>query len=354
MNRVLFTFIAIFAMAFFMSAQQTNDSTKTISILSVGDIMLGSNFPSPYYLPPKNDAASLINPVKDILQDADITIGNLEGCFSDTAPLVKRCKDTTKCYAFRMPEIYGGFLKDVGFDILTIANNHSGDFGDLGRETTVKILDSLQIKHAGWIKYPTSIYEFDSLQIGIAAFAPNTGTVSIIDTVGAKKIVANLNKKCDLVIVTFHGGAEGSKHQHVTKETEEFYGENRGNVYLFARAVINAGADLVFGHGPHVARAIDIYKDRFIAYSLGNFCTYGRFNLRGPNGLAPIVKLNVDLSGKFIDGKIISAEQPGGIGVGVIPDEANKAALKVKELTELDLPETKLKIDTEGNISKLP
>lgn len=354
MKKITSILIAIISMAFFMSAQEQADSSKTISIIGVGDIMPGTNFPSEFYLPPNADCYPLLNPVKEILSNADITIGNLEGCFSDTAPLVKRCKDTTKCYAFRIPEKFGGCLKDLGFDVLTIANNHSGDFGDLGRETTVKILDSLQIKHAGWVRYPTSVLEYDSLKIGIAAFAPNSGTVSIIDTINAKRIVSNLEKDCDLVIVTFHGGAEGSKHQHISKQTEEFYGENRGNVYLFSRAVINAGADVVFGHGPHVARAIDIYKNRFIAYSLGNFCTYGRFNLRGPNGLAPIVKIQVNTNGEFMGGQIISAKQPGGIGIGVVPDSSNAAAKIISELTKIDLPESKIKVDEKGNITVLP
>ncbi|MBI9068239.1 MAG: CapA family protein [Salinivirgaceae bacterium] len=330
------------------------DTVKSISIIGVGDLMLGSNFPSKYYLPTNNNCYPLLADVKNVLQGADLTIGNLEGCFSDTAPLVKRCKDSTLCYAFRMPEKYVFCLKDAGFDVLTIANNHSGDFGDLGRETTVKLLDSLEIKHAGWLKYPTSIITVKGLKIGIAAFSPNSGTVSIIDTINAKYIVANLADSCDIVIVTFHGGAEGSKHQHVTKETETFYGENRGNVYEFSRAVIHAGADVVFGHGPHVARAIDIYHGKIIAYSLGNFCTYGRFNLKGPNGLAPILKINIDVSGNFLNGKIISAKQPGGVGIGTEIDEYLGAAKIIRELTQADLPESKINIDTEGNITVHP
>lgn len=354
MKKIILVLYAIVTMAFFVSGQEKNDSVNTLSVIGVGDIMPGTNFPSEYYLPPHADCKPLLNPVKKILKSADLTIGNLEGCFSDTAPLVKRCKDSTKCYAFRIPEKFGGCIKNAGFDVLTIANNHSGDFGDLGRETTVKILDSLHIHHAGWIKYPTTKFMYDSLKIGVAAFAPNKGTVNIIDTIGAKKIVSELEKQCDIVIVTFHGGAEGSKYQHIKKSTETFYGENRGNVYLFARAVINAGADVVFGHGPHVPRAFDIYNNRFIAYSLGNFCTYGRFNLHGANGLAPIVKINITKDGKFVDGQIISAKQPGNIGVGVIPDTSNGAAKKIKSLTEMDLPESKITIDTLGNIDVRP
>ena len=59
------------------------------------------------------------------------------------------------------------------------------------------------------------------------------------------------------------------KYQHVTREREYFYGENRGNVYEFSHAMIDAGADMIFGHGPHVARAIEVYKNRFYCLQLG-------------------------------------------------------------------------------------
>jgi poly-gamma-glutamate capsule biosynthesis protein CapA/YwtB (metallophosphatase superfamily) len=312
-------FFFIFAIFFIVSngIAQINDTVKTdssilktLSIIGVGDMMLGTNFPAEWYLPANKDCYPLMADIKDILLEADLAVGNLEGCFSDTAPLVKRCKDSTKCYAFRMPEHFAGCFKDAGFDVLTIANNHSGDFGDLGRNTTVKLLDSLGIHHAGWIKYPTAIFTKDSITYGIAAFAPNKGTVSIYDTISAKGTIMALKEKCDIVITTFHGGAEGNKHQHVTRKTETFYGENRGNVYEFSHALINAGADIAFGHGPHVPRAIEVYQNRFIAYSLGNFCTYGRFNLSGPNGLAPIAKIEINMQGEFVAGKIISAKQP--------------------------------------------
>jgi hypothetical protein len=353
------TFLTVFFVFFTFSlsySQNITDSTtgsaikKTISIIGVGDIMPGTNYPSERYLPPNKDCSLLLSDVKDILKSADLTVGNLEGCFSDTAPLVKRCKDSTKCYAFRMPEKFVFCLKDAGFDVLTIANNHSGDFGNLGRETTVKLLDSVNIHHAGWIKYPVSVFTKDSVTYGIASFAPNKGTVSIYDTVNAKRIIKNLKNRCDFVIATFHGGAEGSKHQHVTRQTEMFYGENRGNVYKFAHAMINAGADVVFGHGPHVPRAVEMYKNKFIAYSLGNFCTYGRFNLRGANGLAPIIKIEIDNNGDFVKGEIISARQPGA--TGTVLDKNNAAAKLIKELTAVDFPQSRLIINDSGKITK--
>lgn len=353
-----FYWIIFFLILFTYSAKaQTTSNNKekdttniyfsdTISIIGVGDIMLGTNFPSKRYLPPKNNCYPLLENVKHILQNAHLTVGNLEGCFSDTAPLVKRCKDATKCYAFRMPISYSNCLKDAGFDVLTLANNHSGDFGDLGRQTTVNTLDTLFITHAGLAKYPYAILVKENVRYGIASFSPNRGTVSIHDTLTAKKIVKKLKKSVDIVVVTFHGGAEGSKHQHITRKNEFFYGENRGNVYQFARIVIDAGADVVFGHGPHVPRAIDLYKNRFIAYSLGNFCTYGRFNLSGPNGIAPIIKINVDKNGVFLDGNILSAKQLGGGGTYL---DSNKNAVKIiQSLTKKDIPESPLIVNDDG------
>ncbi len=327
-------------------------AAKTISIVGVGDIMVGTNFPSKAYLPPGDDAYALLEQTTHWLQDADLTVGNLEGCFSDTAPLVKRCQDSTKCYAFRMPVRYGSALQQAGFDVLTIANNHSGDFGDLGRQTTVDVLESLGIYHAGWQKYPFTFFEHQGVKYGVASFAPNKGTVSIHNIKAAKQIVDSLQKVSDIVIVTFHGGAEGSKHQHVTRETETFYGENRGNVYAFAREMIDAGADVVFGHGPHVTRAIDLYKGRFIAYSLGNFCTYGRFNLSGPNGIAPIIKVQLDTAGVFLKGQIYSAEQLGR--GGAYPDKENRAVKILQTLTRQDIPECPLEIKDDGAILLKP
>ena len=125
-------------------------------------------------------------------------------------------------------------------------------------------------------------------RIGLAAFGHNPGIPAITGIGRAQQIVRDLKRQSDIVIVSFHGGAEGGAVLRVPKQTEIFLNENRGDVYRFSHAVVDAGANIVFGHGPHVPRAIDVYKGAFIAYSLGNFWTYGRFNLRGPNGIAPV------------------------------------------------------------------
>jgi poly-gamma-glutamate capsule biosynthesis protein CapA/YwtB (metallophosphatase superfamily) len=331
------------------NAQQLTDSLmppKTYTIAGVGDIMLGTSFPSRKYLPPQNNPNPLIADLIPYLSDSDITFGNLEGPFTDNAPLTKQCKDTTICYAFRMPESYASVLSNAGFDLLSLANNHFGDFGQSGRETTMKLLDSLNIGYAGLDSKPYTIFEKDSVLYGFCAFAPNRGTININDYKRAREILKILNDTCDIIIVSFHGGAEGAAYEHVTGKPEEFYGENRGNVVEFAHMVIDNGADIVFGHGPHVTRAIDVYNNRFIAYSLGNFLTYRRFNLSGPNGISPLVQVEVDRSGNFLKALIVPVYQNSQGHVKI--DPSKRVITRIRELVRSDFPSSQIEIDDNG------
>nr|WP_321453340.1 CapA family protein [uncultured Carboxylicivirga sp.] len=331
----------------FISNAQTQK--QGLSFIGVGDMMLGTHFPSPQYLPPNNDPWPLLKEVQPIFAGADIVFGNLEGAFLDDGAVFKRCKDTTKCYAFKTPTSFAPALKKVGFNLLNLANNHIRDFGPAGLQKTTFILDSLQIPYAGLVTKPTDILEYEGYKIGLCGFAPNTGTVQIGDIPSAVRIVKELKAKCDYVVVSFHGGAEGKDHQHVNRQTEIFYGENRGNVYEFAHAMIDAGADIVFGHGPHVPRSIEIYNNRFIAYSLGNFCTYSRFNLTGANALTPVIQVWTNTDGSFVRGKIHSFRQIKGSGT--LPDPSNQVLFKVRDLTRIDFPELnhRLIIDDDGD-----
>ncbi len=341
-------FVIFFLMGMF-AVSQTKEKNG-LTIIGVGDIMLGTHFPSEKYLPPGDDPFPLIEAAIPVLHSADVVFGNLEGSYLDEGELVKRCKDTTKCYAFKTPVRYAHVLKDAGFRMFSVANNHIRDFGRAGMLSTSKVLDSLDIRYAGFVSRPYDTLTVKGKLVGLCAFSPNAGTVQITDIPGAEKIVRHLASFCDYVIVSFHGGAEGEKHQHITRETEEFYGENRGNVYEFAHKMVDAGADVVFGHGPHVARAVEVYGGRFIAYSLGNFCTYGRFNLRGANGLAPAIKVELDDEGNFVGAKIYSFRQDKVSGL--YADPQNSVAKKIKDLTTYDFPELRdrLVIDDDGDV----
>ncbi|MBU2913799.1 CapA family protein [Reichenbachiella agariperforans] len=320
----------------------------TLTIIGVGDIMMGTNFPEKGYLPP-NNGRDLWSEVSDTLQQADVTFGNLEGVILDEGGDQKKCNNPKVCYLFRSPVSMLSNLTDAGFDVVSLANNHAGDFGDAGRQSTMRSLDTLGINYAGLIDAPYTIFERDGMKYGMVAFSPNKGTILIHHHEQARKLVAQLDSMVDVVIVSFHAGAEGKEHQHVTRTSEYYYGEDRGNVYEFARMMIDEGADVIFGHGPHVTRAVDLYKNRFIIYSMGNFCTYGRFNLSGVKGVAPIVKIQTDGTGRFIQGQLIPIYQPGAGGPKF--DLNNRAIKLVKSLTEKDFPESKLKIEDSGLIT---
>lgn len=317
---------------------------SVITFVAVGDMMLGTNFPSESYLPPAD--LLLLSPMYSYLQQADVTFGNLEGTVLNSGGDVKRCGDPSKCYAFRQPEYFVDQLKEAGFDILSIANNHMGDFGEPGRQNTQRILKEKGFTYAGLDSCPWDTVTIKGVKYGFTAFAPNTACLQITDYARAQKIVKDLDAMCDIVVVSFHGGAEGSSRTHVTRKTEIFYDENRGNVYEFARKVIDAGADVVLGHGPHVTRAMDYYKGRFITYSMGNFCTYGRFNLKGISGMAPLFELKLNKDGSFISGKVVSTKQLGE--GGPVLDSLGGAYGQIQLLTGQDIPELKVTYQPDG------
>ncbi len=327
---------------------ETTPTADTLTLVAVGDIMLGTDYPLKSYLPPNDNPDALLSPVAPYIQEADIAFGNLEGAFLDGGKPAKSCRDLSRCYLFRMPTRYAGALQRAGFDILSLANNHVGDFGTPAQNKTRALLDSLGIRHAGLLAHPTDTLTVKGVKIGFCAFAPNSGTCQLNDYNLLTRTVQNLKKNCAIVIASCHMGAEGASHTHVTKKKETFLGENRGNVYEIARILIDAGADLVLGHGPHVTRALDLYKERFIVYSMGNFCTYGRFSLSGVSGIAPLLQLRITSSGEFVDGNVIATKQisPGG----TMLDPSQRVVNELIKLMQTDLPNTPLKLESSGRI----
>lgn len=319
----------------------------TVSIAAVGDIMVGTNFPNTSYLP-RDSGAYLWNHVRSTLQNADITFGNLEGTILNEGGEQKECNNPKLCYLFRSPEYLAQNFKENGFDLMSVANNHANDFGSTGRKNTQRVLDSLGIAHAGSIDQPYTIARVGRLKIGFCAFAPNRGTISIHQYENIKSTIQHLDSLTDIVIASFHAGAEGSKHQHVTRKREYYYGEDRGNVYELSHMMIDNGADLVLGHGPHIVRAIEVYKERIIAYSLGNFLTYGRFNLRGLAGEAPLLEVQTNAVGRFLKGKIHSFRQSYSLGPR---NDSNLSSIKtIQRLSLEDFPENPVMIDDSGSI----
>ncbi|MFK7952886.1 MAG: CapA family protein [Ekhidna sp.] len=319
----------------------------TVTLAAVGDIMMGTNFPNKSYLP-QNAGEFLWNDVRDILKSADITFGNLEGTILNDGGEQKECNNPKLCYLFRSPEYLVKNFNESGFDLMSVANNHANDFGTEGRRNTQRVLDSIGIAHAGSVDQPFTIQKIGSLKIGFCAFAPNRGTMSIHQTEKIKATLLHLDSLTDIVVASFHAGAEGSKHQHVTRKREIYYGEDRGNVYELAHFMIDNGADVVLGHGPHIVRALEVYKNKMIAYSLGNFLTYGRFNLRGLAGEAPLLDLKINAQGDFLKGQIHAFRQSYSLGPR---KDANLSTIKtIQQLSLDDFPESPVTIDDLGRI----
>lgn len=317
-----------------------------ITVAAVGDIMLGSDFPVDA-LPPR-DGKEMLESVAPLLSSVDIALGNLEGVLLDGGKPFKQCQNNGRCYVFRSPGRYAQHLAEAGFDVLSLANNHARDFGEAGRSATMAHLDSAGIRHSGRDGDVAS-WSVAGRRVAFIAFAPYGGSHDMRDIPQMERLVAGLAANHDIVIVSFHGGGEGRDAVHVPFTTEYYHGEDRGDVARFARAAVEAGADLVIGHGPHVPRGIELHHERLIAYSLGNFATYQGINVAGRTGLAPIVTVTLDGAGRFISGAVHSFRQlrPGGPQ----PDPSQEAARLMGQVTASDFTNASLMILADGALA---
>lgn len=325
-------------------------ASDTVTFAFGGDTMMGTNFPDDSrgaYLPANPDG--LFKDVKGVLESADFTALNLEGVLLDKGGTPKPGSNPRTWFVFRMPRKYASLLTQVGVDAVSVANNHVNDLGPTGLQSSMATLDSLGIAYAGIEgKCESTVVERAGRRIGFAAFGFSKGTTNLNDLNKVKRVVSDLAKRSDIVVVSFHHGEEGQSHTHQPHKTENGFGQPRGNGREFARAAIDAGADIVFGHGPHVTRAVDMYKDRIIFYSLGNFVTPYRMTISGISGHAPVMTVKTDAQGKFISGQIHPFVQQKGAGPR--PDTSGAVINQIRTLTQQDCPDAPLQITSQGEI----
>ncbi len=318
-----------------------------IVVTAVGDVMLGTTFPDESTLPP-SDGADLLTEVTPFLKHGDVVYGNLEGPIVDGGDSAKcHGKKIGTCFAFRVPTRYGKYLKDAGFTAMGLANNHAMDFGLEGRASSRQVLDTMQIAHTGEVGDIARL-TVKGRKIAIIAFATYPGAYNFLDLDESLQAIRALKAESDLVIVGFHGGAEGATHQHVLEGDETFLGEDRGDLRRFTHAAIDAGANLVLGSGPHVVRAMEIYKGKLIAYSLGNFATYGPFNLNAENGLTLVLEAHLASDGTFLRGQTyaVKQEKPGGPKL----DPEKKILPVLRGLSNADFKETAIVVGPQGEL----
>lgn len=317
---------------------------EAVSLSATGDIIMG-NAPSRL---PANGGRGFFDEISDAL-DADLVMGNLEEPLTEDTGTGKCGANSTACFQFRAPSSYAAHLKDAGFELLNQANNHGYDYGPQGYTNTQKALEKQGLKHTGAPDQIT-VVEVKGVKIAVAGFSSYPWSNSLTDIDAATTVVEKATTMADLVVVQVHMGAEGADRTKVKPGTELFYGENRGDPVKFSHAMIDAGADLIVGHGPHVLRGMEFYQGRLIAYSLGNFAGGGRsLNPSGRLGWGGVLKVSLKPDGSFAGGSFTSTRMDS-VGKPTM-DSADQGLGLVKQLSRADFPRTGARFDAEGRIS---
>ena len=261
--------------------------SEIVSVKAVGDIVLGSNWPISNY-PPEFER-DVEKRLKRVLGDADVIFGNLEGALT-AHDVSTKITGSSAVFAFRMPSSFAQLLKNAGFNVMHIANNHTFDFGEVGFDDTIRNLSNAGILAVGQ-KNKVVLQKIKDVTIGWVGLSYSWRFDDMKDTDLLAELIKTARRQADLVIVSVQAGAEGSEALRVVDEEEMFFGENRGNVFTFARRSIDLGADLVLGHGPHVLRGMECYKDKLIAFSLGNFAGYGAFTTKRAAAISMVLEV---------------------------------------------------------------
>jgi poly-gamma-glutamate capsule biosynthesis protein CapA/YwtB (metallophosphatase superfamily) len=320
-------------------------AAQDVSMSATGDIIMGS---APNGLPP-GGGKGFFDPVKNALV-ADLQMGNLEQTITDDTG-VGKCSAASAgatCFAYRTPPSYAANLKDGGFMLMNQANNHAYDFGPAGYKNTQKNLDAVGIKYTGGPGVIT-ISEVKGVKIAVVGFSPYPWSNLCTDLDKARSVVRAADDRADLVVVQVHQGGEGADKNHVKPGTEYYLGENRCDPIAFGHAVIDAGADLVIGHGPHVVRAMEFYKGHLIAYSIGNLAGYRALNYRGVLAVGAILKVTLGADGSWKRGSIVPTAM---VAPGVPRLDPKKQAISmINQLSRSDFPGSGAKIAADGSIT---
>ena len=349
-----------------------------VTLAFVGDINLGT-LTIPGGVPPE-EGRGLLDASRDALK-GDLVVGNFEGVLGDSGTTYKcgrkgkhvTLADTAQpkpepvepkrpkpgarppapsmCYAFLTPTALAPRLAEGGFTHLSLANNHANDFGDDARATTERILDSLGLRTYGPLGSIAvdTVRRGDSLTVvGLLGFTTYPYAYDLLDIARSAAVVDSVRDLVDLLVVTFHGGAEGSTALHVPEAAESLGREPRGDLRAWARSVIDAGADGVVGHGPHVLRGIEFYQGKPIVYSLGNFLTYRGFNLAGPLGLTGVLQLEAGPDLSWRRARFVPMVQLPRSGPAPDPDRA--ALDLIRALSREDFGDSAARFGDDGEI----
>lgn len=268
------------------------EEESTTKLVFVGDIMLDRSVRASVIKNFGGDYSKLFENVKE-LQNADILFANLEGDVSDVG------HNVGSKYSFRMDPLVLPILKDAGFDILSFANNHVGDWSIVAFKDTLRRLEEVGIEYTGASSIDKldaeqpKIIEKNGVKFGFLGFTDvgpawlaakdNTPGILLASDPRLPEIIQNAKTQVDVLIVSFHWGVEYKKTHNSRQET-------------LAHQAIDNGADAIIGHHPHVIQDTEFYKGKPIAYSLGNFIFDQYFSSDTMRSMV----FEIDLKGKDI------------------------------------------------------
>lgn len=319
------------------------------SLQWVGDIALSTQ----RGLPP-GGLASALSPVKALLRETELTVGNLEGTLSVGG--ASKCGGIGggTCFAFQAPPSTAGALSKLGFDVVNQANNHALDYGASGRTQTLAALDSAGIASTGMpgqitvVRVPahrTGHGRAAARRVAFVGFAPYSYAAELLDIPAAQALVRRARRRASLVVVIIHAGAEGAGALHTPHGPESYLGEDRGDPRAFAHAVVRAGASIVLGSGPHVIRGIERYRGHLIAYSLGNFVGYHTLAGGGVLSESGILRVTLGADGRVVAGRWIAIRLEDGLPR---PERSGASTRLLSALSREDFPGDHVRIGPRG------
>jgi hypothetical protein len=357
--------LASFFVLFVVAARTSGQApSRPVRLCAGGDVTLGSNLDLKWArfaadtlrrrfgMSPLPD--SLAKRLTPLVGGADVVLLNIEGAIG-SGPVPPKCSPRSKnCFAFRMPPSAGAALRraiDSGAVIVgNVANNHSHDAGDDGREATIARLKraGIFVVGADTIATPVALPSGDT--IAMLGFHTDSDAPDARDLDAVRRHVRRAADRYPIVVVTMHLGAEGPGAQRTQNATELFLGMDRGNPVGFADAAFAGGATLVVGHGPHVLRAAEWRDDRLVFYSLGNLLTYGPFSMHEPTNRGAVACATIDSAGHVSDAELRPTMQ---LWPGVLErDRTHRAWALIDSLSALDFPETGARVDSTGRLTK--
>lgn len=280
MRRFLLMFLSCMMLA------STALADKTVTLTFTGDVTLGSeerkrahdaSFDSRVQ---ESGYEYFFANVRDLFAQDDLTIVNLEGVLSDSS----RNENKEKTYRFRGPTDFVNILPLGSIEVASVANNHTMDFGKQGYNATLETLQNAGLGAFG----NKTVYLYEKDGVKIAFFSLNI-TVFNANKAWMKDEIARLKAEENVSAAVFilHAGQEYGKHRNKLQELGGHY-------------AIDAGADLVIMHHPHVVQGLEIYKNRTICYSLGNFCFGGNKTVRALEAMIARATLTFSDSGEYL------------------------------------------------------